>query len=99
MRLNENGQITIPEAIRQQAGLHPGCDIEFHVENGRVWLAPNREEASLQRRRIHALIEQVAGSANANLDLGTGSLQVDRDGGLRINTFRTRGLRLQRVPD
>lgn len=71
MRLNENGQITIPEAIRQQAGLHPGCDIEFHVENGRVWLAPHLEEASLQRRRIHALIEQVAGSANANLDLGT----------------------------
>jgi CubicO group peptidase (beta-lactamase class C family) len=27
-----------------------------------------------------------------------GSLKVDADGGLRINTFRTRGLRLQRVP-
>lgn len=28
----------------------------------------------------------------------TGSLQIDPDGGLRINTFRTRGLRLRRVP-
>lgn len=28
-------------------------------------------ESSLQRQRIHALIEQVAGSANANLDLST----------------------------
>jgi hypothetical protein len=45
MRLNENGQITSPEVIRQQA--------------------------DIQRRQIQALIEQVAGSANANLDLGT----------------------------
>ena len=27
-------------------------------------------ESELQRQRIHASIEQVAGSANANLDLG-----------------------------
>ena len=45
MRLNENGEITSPEVIRQQA--------------------------DMQRLRIHALVEKVAGSANANLDLGT----------------------------
>lgn len=35
-------------------------------ENGQI----DRPEASLRRQRIHASIEQVAGSANANLDLG-----------------------------
>ena len=35
-------------------------------ENGQI----TKPEASLQRRRIHALIEQVAGSANTHLDLG-----------------------------
>jgi hypothetical protein len=45
MRLNENGEISSPKVIRQQA--------------------------DRQRLLIQALIEQVAGSANANLDLGT----------------------------
>lgn len=40
MRISPDGQITIPENIREKAGLLPGCDVEFHVENGRVWLAP-----------------------------------------------------------
>lgn len=39
MRISPDGQITIPESIREKAGLLPCCDVEFHVENGSVWLA------------------------------------------------------------
>ncbi|MFZ1574631.1 MAG: AbrB/MazE/SpoVT family DNA-binding domain-containing protein [Chromatiaceae bacterium] len=71
MRISPDGQITIPESIREKAGLLPDCDVEFHVENGRAWLAARQLDRARHRASIHATIERVAGSANANLDLST----------------------------
>ena len=32
MRVTSKGQVTIPQAIREELGLHPGTDVEFGVE-------------------------------------------------------------------
>jgi AbrB family looped-hinge helix DNA binding protein len=36
MRVTDKGQVTIPQDIRERAGLMPGTDVEFVEENGRV---------------------------------------------------------------
>jgi antitoxin PrlF len=32
----ERGQVTIPKALRQKLGLHPGVILEFAVEDGKL---------------------------------------------------------------
>jgi AbrB family looped-hinge helix DNA binding protein len=34
MRLTDKGQVTIPIAVREELGLHPGDEVEFVVEDG-----------------------------------------------------------------
>jgi len=38
MRITSKGQVTIPQSIREQAGLMPGTEVEFFVEQGAVRL-------------------------------------------------------------
>jgi AbrB family looped-hinge helix DNA binding protein len=49
MRITSKGQVTIPQAIREQAGLLPGCEVEFRIEDGVVRLAPAKPEKGLSR--------------------------------------------------
>ena len=49
MRISPDRQITIPKSIHEKAGLLPGCDVEFHVENGRVWLAAQQLDRAKRR--------------------------------------------------
>lgn len=39
MRVTSKGQVTIPEAIRRQAGLLPGTEVEFTFKDGKVELS------------------------------------------------------------
>lgn len=36
MRITSKGQVTIPQAVREQAGLLPNTDVEFVVDGGDV---------------------------------------------------------------
>jgi AbrB family looped-hinge helix DNA binding protein len=38
MRITAKGQVTIPQDVREQAGLMPGTDVEFKLEAGGVRL-------------------------------------------------------------
>ncbi|MCC8998836.1 MAG: AbrB/MazE/SpoVT family DNA-binding domain-containing protein [Candidatus Contendobacter sp.] len=76
MRMTHEGQVTIPPEIRQLAGLEPGAEIEFHVENGRVWLAKIEEDPEAKRARIRKAIEALRGSATANQDLSTDEIMA-----------------------
>jgi AbrB family looped-hinge helix DNA binding protein len=38
MRITAKGQVTIPQDVREQAGLMPGTDVEFKLEAGEVRL-------------------------------------------------------------
>ncbi|MGH8477576.1 MAG: AbrB/MazE/SpoVT family DNA-binding domain-containing protein [Methylococcales bacterium] len=71
MKLTVDGKITIPEDIRQQAGLTPGSELEFRYENGRLWLEKVRTNNKAKRQEILQAINQVEGSATANVDLST----------------------------
>jgi len=71
MRLTSKGQVTIPQAIRELAGLLPGCEVEFQFRNGQVVLEKVETDAAAQRKRILAAIEAVAGSASVRPALRT----------------------------
>lgn len=56
MRITSKGQVTIPQAIREKAGLLPQTQVEFEYVNGRVWLKAagkrmTRGERAVQRLR------------------------------------------------
>ena len=38
MRITSKGQVTIPQEIREKAGLLPNTEVEFRLVNGRVTL-------------------------------------------------------------
>ncbi len=53
MKIGERGQVTIPKKIRDQFGLGPDVEVEFHVENESIVLrkAPRRLEIERWRGR------------------------------------------------
>jgi antitoxin PrlF len=71
MKLTADGQITIPEHIRQQAGLSPGSELEIRFENGRLWVEKVYTDSEMKRQKILQAMQQVEGSATANFDLST----------------------------
>jgi AbrB family looped-hinge helix DNA binding protein len=42
MRITSKGQVTIPQAVREQAGLLPETDVEFVVEHDGVRIVKTR---------------------------------------------------------
>lgn len=62
MRLTSKGQLTIPQHIREQLGLHPGTEVEFDVVDDTVRI---RKAATQDQRRqqVRAWLERVRGSA------------------------------------
>ncbi|MDD2724925.1 MAG: AbrB/MazE/SpoVT family DNA-binding domain-containing protein [Methylovulum sp.] len=71
MKLTIDGQITIPEHIRRQAGLSPDSELEIRYENGRLWLEKVATDSVEKRQKILQAMGQVEGSATANADLST----------------------------
>lgn len=71
MKLTPEGHITIPERIRELAGLTPDTEIEFRYEDGRVWLEKVEPDREAQRAEVMRLLKRLEGSATANLDMST----------------------------
>ena len=70
MKITSKGQVTIPQAVRERAGLHPHSEVEFEVQaNGDVLLRPVAQPAASAR----AALERVRGSANAAQFKGMGT--------------------------
>ncbi|MBK6972163.1 MAG: AbrB/MazE/SpoVT family DNA-binding domain-containing protein [Sterolibacteriaceae bacterium] len=61
MRITSKGQVTIPQVVREQAGLHPGSEVEFVVENGKVFIRP---AVASGRTWAREAIERTRGSGN-----------------------------------
>jgi AbrB family looped-hinge helix DNA binding protein len=61
MRITSKGQVTIPQDVRERAGLMPGTDVEFRVEaNGAVRLVKSAKP-SAKRTRGQSLVERLRG--------------------------------------
>ena len=63
MRITQKGQITIPLKYRKKYGLLPDVEIEFHEENGRIYL----KRANGNTRRGKQIIERLRGTATVRM--------------------------------
>ena len=74
MRLTSKGQVTIPQAVRDKAGLQPHSEVEFEVRaNGDVLIRRATASSSPSSSPLRSAFERVRGSANAAQfkDMGT----------------------------
>ena len=55
MRITSKGQVTIPQDIREKAGLLPDTEVEFRFEKGRVTLRPKGRRVSAGRAAVAGL--------------------------------------------
>ena len=73
MKITSKGQVTIPQSVREQAGLHPHSEVEFEVQpNGDVLIRPVAQPAA----SVRAAFERVRGSANASEFKGMGTDEI-----------------------
>jgi AbrB family looped-hinge helix DNA binding protein len=49
-RVGAKGQVVIPKALRDEANLHPGDEVEFALENDQIVLRASRRPAALGGR-------------------------------------------------
>ena len=74
MRLTSKGQVTIPQAVRDKAGLQPHSEVEFVVRaNGDVLIRRAAVTASPSSSPLRSAFERVRGSANAAQFKGMGT--------------------------
>ena len=70
MRITSKGQVTIPQDIRDKAGLQPLSEVEFELRsNGEVLIKPVASGQSSLRMAL----QKVRGSANAAQFKGMGT--------------------------
>ena len=55
MKITSKGQVTIPQDIREKAGLLPHTEVEFAYENGNVILRPAGPAVSRAERALAPL--------------------------------------------
>jgi AbrB family looped-hinge helix DNA binding protein len=55
MKITSKGQVTIPVAIREKAGLLPQSEVEFVLSANRVWLRKIRGRGLRGARLIQAM--------------------------------------------
>jgi bifunctional DNA-binding transcriptional regulator/antitoxin component of YhaV-PrlF toxin-antitoxin module len=54
LTINEQGGVTIPEPVRQAAGIETGVPLAVYVEDGRVMIETREQLADRIRREIAA---------------------------------------------
>ncbi|WP_294537600.1 AbrB/MazE/SpoVT family DNA-binding domain-containing protein [uncultured Rhodoblastus sp.] len=63
MRITSKGQVTIPQDVRERAGLMPGTDVEFEIEAGGVRLVKAKPGRG-RRTRGQKLVEGLRGGGD-----------------------------------
>ena len=79
MRITSKGQVTIPRAIREKAGLLPHTEVEFHYTRRRVVLKPVTKPnlaGAETMSPIGAAIRRARGSANEPMFRGWSTDQI-----------------------
>lgn len=79
MRITSKGQVTIPQAVREQAGLLPETEVEFIVEGDvvRIVKAVSARRASRGERAVE-LLRRGAGPVSMSTDEIMGLTRDDR---------------------
>ena len=79
MRITSKGQIAIPQAIREKAGLLPHTEVEFHYVRGQVVLKSVIKPSVAGEETIspiRAAIRRARGSANEPMFKGWSTDQI-----------------------
>ena len=63
MRITSKGQVTIPQAVRESAGLMPGTDVAFEIQAGVVCLVKTAGETR-SRTRGQKLADRLRGGGD-----------------------------------
>jgi AbrB family looped-hinge helix DNA binding protein len=63
MRITAKGQVTIPQEVRERAGLMPGTDVTFEVEAGGVRVVKTKRGAG-RKTRGQKLVENLRGQGD-----------------------------------
>ena len=63
MRITAKGQVTIPQAVRERAGLMPGADVEFEIDDGDVRLVKAQRKTG-RKTRGQRLVEHLRGAGD-----------------------------------
>lgn len=71
MRVTSKGQVTIPKAIRDQAGIGAGSEVEFSVDGDRVIVERARDRARPGMTRGEKVVQALRGTATKNRHLST----------------------------
>jgi AbrB family looped-hinge helix DNA binding protein len=61
MRITTKGQVTIPQDVRERAGLMPGTDVDFEIEAGVVRLIKTTRDAP-RPTRGQRLVDRLRGA-------------------------------------
>lgn len=62
MRVTSKGQVTIPQQLREQAGILPGSEVEFRLEKGQLVIHKKRSTG-----RGEALIKLMTGAGDVKM--------------------------------
>lgn len=65
MRITSKGQVTIPQEIREKAGLMPNTEVEFHFDGKVVRIVKARSSRVPSRGR--ALVERLKGRGDVKM--------------------------------
>ncbi len=63
MRITAKGQVTIPQEVRERAGLMPGTDVEFAIEAGAVRLIKTTRDGP-RKTRGQKLVDRLRGGGD-----------------------------------
>lgn len=66
MNVTVKGQITIPQALRERYGLHPGTEVEFIADDDGLRMKP-RKRSRRAATPFDAWLVKAAGSARTKL--------------------------------
>ncbi len=63
MRITAKGQVTIPQEVRERAGLMPGTDVAFEIEAGGVRLVKIKRSGA-RKTRGQKLVDGLRGAGD-----------------------------------
>lgn len=63
MKVTTKGQVTIPQEIREQLGIHPGSDVEFTVEGNAIRITASSRSSSFGK----GLVERMRGRGTVRM--------------------------------
>ena len=75
MRVTEKGQVTIPKHIRDKAGIRPGTEVDFRLEDGKV-VVLKRKGAKQGESAGQALVRDLQAAARGAAALPLSSDEV-----------------------